>query len=782
MMNKTFASVGQRLELYSPLDMPEASAFLWNKKMLVHVNCRGYVTSQYMNPEPEKYSHAPNMEARTFIQPEQPYYAHHPARFFYVRDDETGEYFSSPFKPCSIQTDEFRFSVGRADIKWLVGHSGIEIETTLTLSKTDAVELWTFKVRNKGDSNRKVSVYPYFTVGYMSWMNQSADYDASLNAIVCSSVTPYQKLDKYFENKNLKDLTFLMSDRTPQSWEARQSTFEGDVGLHCPEGLENETLENSRADYETPVCAYRFPFGLAPGEEEETKLIFGPALDKNEIAHLRSKYLLDDRFSEAKTAYLSHVSRAFGQLFIETPDSNFDSFVNNWLPRQVYYHGDINRLTTDPQTRNYLQDAMGMAYLAPEITKKALVTALSQQNNDGAMPDGVVLEEGTELKYINQVPHTDHCVWLPLCLRSYLDETADAEFLGELLPFAEEGDESSVQEHVTRAMNWLAETRDERGLIFIAQGDWCDPMNMVGYKGKGVSGWLTLAAAYAIQEWVALLEEYGDPSDLHHLTLAAEEMNAAVVKHLWDGEWFARGITDDGRVFGTKEDPEGRIFLNPQAWSILSGAARDERMSRVLKSVKNNLETPFGVELLSPAFTGMVEDVGRVTQKFPGSAENGSIYNHAAAFWAYALLDAGQNDRGFQVLRKMLPSEEDYQKRGQLPVFIPNYYRGSVEKHPRTAGRSSQMFNTGTVHWFYRSLVDWIFGLRGCAEGLRIDPNLPSSWESAKIIRRFRGALFEVSFRKTGEESISVNGDMFESKVIADIESGRKYEVEVEVR
>ena len=32
---------------------------------------------------------------------------------------------------------------------------------------------------------------------------------------------------------------------------------------------------------------------------------------------------------------------------------------NNWLGRQVFYHGCTNRLSTDPQTRNYLQDAMG---------------------------------------------------------------------------------------------------------------------------------------------------------------------------------------------------------------------------------------------------------------------------------------------------------------------------------------------------------------------------------------------------------------------------------------
>ena len=41
------------------------------------------------------------------------------------------------------------------------------------------------------------------------------------------------------------------------------------------------------------------------------------------------------------------------------------------------------------------------------------------------MPDGILIHEDAVLKYINQVPHTDHCVWLPICLKAYLDETND---------------------------------------------------------------------------------------------------------------------------------------------------------------------------------------------------------------------------------------------------------------------------------------------------------------------------------------------------------------------
>ena len=56
----------------------------------------------------------------------------------------------------------------------------------------------------------------------------------------------------------------------------------------------------------------------------------------------------------------------------------------------------------------------------------------------------------------------------------------------------------SVFERISNAMRWLLQARDARGLSYIAQGDWCDPMNMVGYRGKGVSGWLSLATAYAL--------------------------------------------------------------------------------------------------------------------------------------------------------------------------------------------------------------------------------------------------------------------------------------------
>ena len=82
----------------------------------------------------------------------------------------------------------------------------------------------------------------------------------------------------------------------------------------------------------------------------------------------------------------------------------------------------------------------------------------------------------------------------------------------------------------------------------------------------------------------------------------AEAINQAVNTHLWDGQWFGRGITDDGVVFGTSKDKEGRIFLNPQGWAILSGAASEEQRKLMIEAVAEQLETPYGVMTLAPGF------------------------------------------------------------------------------------------------------------------------------------------------------------------------------------
>lgn len=775
-------------ELTSPTLMPKASGFLWNDRMMIHMNCRGYAVAQFMQPEPAKYSHAPNLEAKTFMQPEQPYYAHHPGRFVYIKDEESGEIFSAPYEPVRAPLDEFVFTAGKSKMSWRVVCNNILVEMSLSLPKSDPLELWRVKVTNLSDKPRKISIYPSFTIGYMSWMNQSGEYNEALQGIVCTSITPYQKYKDYFTIKHFKDKTFLLADKPPVSWEANYERFEGEGGITRPSALEEEELSKTDARYETPAAVLQYRVQLMKGEDVQYRFLFGPANNEDEIAQIRNTYFNNgdqDGFAAAEQEYEQYIKEGRGCIEIDTPDQGLNNFVNHWLPRQVYYHGITNRLTTDPQTRNFVQDHMGMVYIKPEISRESFLFALSQQKSSGQMPDGIVLVEGAELKYINQVPHTDHCVWLPICLRAYLDETNDVSILEEKVPFADSDEAVSVKEHIDLAVNWLLNDRDARGLNYINQGDWCDPMNMVGYKGKGVSGWLTIASAYACNVWADICEQYGQAEDGAKYREAAQELNKIVNEYLWDGNWYARGITDDDVVFGISSDPEGRIYLNPQGWSLLSGAADEDKQAKLMRAVEEQLESPYGVEMLAPAYTAMREDVGRVTQKHPGSAENGSVYNHAAAFYIYGLYHIGeQQDTAYRLLRKMLPGEDmqDIVQRGQLPVFIPNYYRGAYRQFPRTAGKSSHLFNTGTVSWFYRCVIDGLFGVRGHRDGLLVNPQLPSAWQQASVVRRFRRAEYVIRMQRVADvkqTEVYVDGQLVPQGLIRDVQAGKTYQVEV---
>lgn len=777
-------SFKQRICLHSETELPLAAGYLWNSTMMLKVNCQGYANVQFMQPEPASYATGPALEATTFMQPEQSIYAHHPGRFFYVKDNQNSELFSLPFAPVKSHFDSYEFIVEGRFVRWNIEQSGLRFALSVELDTSTDVEIWELIVENLSSRERSIEVYPYFPIGYRSWMNQSAHFNEELIAITSKKVTPYQKVDDYFKQKNFKDITFFIAKDKPTSWEANQQLFEGETGLHNPSGVLKKHLGRGDALHEIPCAAMQYSLNLTPEGSRSLRFAFGAAQNVNDIKALRERVLdcsdrllYDDESKGDRSDYSS-----FAQ---DTPDLWMNNFVNFWLPRQIKYHNEMHRLSTDPQTRNFLQDGMGLSYLDADGAKQNLVLALSQQNSDGSMPDGILLHPNAELKYINQIPHTDHAVWLIITVHNYLRETNDLSFLNDRIKgLGSQRTELSVFDRVCAALDFLYSARDERGLCYINQGDWCDPMNMVGYKGRGVSTWLTLATAYASTLWAEVCDKHDQHTSHLRFINFAKDCNDAVNKHCWDKNWYTRGITDDGHAFGITDDEEGRIYLNPQSWALLADTANSKRVSKLLASVKEQLHGPWGVEMLAPAYTSMREDVGRLTQKFPGTAENGSVYNHASAFYAYSLYRIGKSDLAFEILQKMLPRDDliDLLRRGQLPNFIPNYYRGASKQFPRTAGRSSQLFHTGTIHWYLRCIIDGLFGLRADFGSLQICPQLPTVWPSASVQRSFMGAHFEVNIKRSKSIKalgVTVNGTLLPEPIISNIESGKCYFVDV---
>jgi len=88
------------------------------------------------------------------------------------------------------------------------------------------------------------------------------------------------------------------------------------------------------------------------------------------------------------------------------------------------------------------------------------------------------------------------------------------------------------------------------------------------------------------------------------------------------------------------------------------------------------------------------------------------------------------------------------------------------------------------VSWFYRCVIEQLFGLKGNRQGLAIEPQLPRHWTHVKVTRQFRGATFEMEMRRVaGVERtvVAVDGQMLNGNQITEIESGKRYHVDVKV-
>ena len=99
-------------------------------------------------------------------------------------------------------------------------------------------------------------------------------------------------------------------------------------------------------------------------------------------------------------------------------------------------------------------------------------------------------------------------------------------------------------------------------------------------------------------------------------------------KHAWDGEWYLRAYRDDGLKYGSHENDEASVFLNPQSWAIISGHASDDKAKRTMETVKNRLATDYGIMLCDPPVEKTDPKVIKARLFNKGMKENGAIFCH----------------------------------------------------------------------------------------------------------------------------------------------------------
>jgi len=178
-------------------------------------------------------------------------------------------------------------------------------------------------------------------------------------------------------------------------------------------------------------------------------------------------------------------------------------------------------------------------------------------------------------------------------------------------------------------------------------------------------------------------------------------MDRTVREHGWDGEWFLRAYDDFGRKVGSRECEEGKIFIEPQGFCILSGIGLEDGMAKRLWNRWNRLlATPHGIMLQQPAYSRYYVHLGEISSYPPGYKENAGIFCHNNPWVIIAETMVGNGDRAFDYYLRINPSARE--KIGRLHRCEPYVYAQMIAgKDAPTHGEAKNSWLTGTAAWNY---------------------------------------------------------------------------------
>lgn len=713
-----------------------------------------------------------------------------PGRYVIVKDVQSKEYWSLSWAPTIDKDyDKYRCHHGQGYTKIVTEINGIRGEITYFVPQDINAEIWRVKLTNLKNKSRNLEIYSFVELlmgnALNDLINQPNDkhfteiyFDKKFNALIATRRywVLNRKVSVAQPNLDWKYNLIFTTTLPVSGFDSSLDSFIGRWRSEAnPIAIEKSKMNNTEITAGDPVAALQSKIKLKPKEEIDFAVIMGVApksvdpFNHLNINQLKKITVIDQKFDELKKYWDDY----FSAIKVNTPEEKFNLMLNVWNPYQAavtfdmarnagYYHGG---LLFGTGMRDQFQDILGMVITHPERVRKRILQALRFQFNDGStLHNFFKLTDWGE-----KTNHSDTPLWIPFGIIEYLNETGDFTILNEVVPFYDEG-EATVYEHMKRAIDFCISQTTPRGLPKIMNGDWNDTLDKVGPEGKGETIWGAQFLAYILRKTFELLEYKNDRETLSRWKEEYEKLKRTINEIAWDGEWYIRAFKDNGEPLGTKKSEFGKIFINSQSWSIISGIAPKDRADKCVESVVKYLLRENGVQIVAPAYRKVEENVGLISRCVPGKKENGAIFNHASSWFVLASLLNGNTDLAFDIYMRMNPVNSSKRiDRYEVEPYVYAEYVTSPEHE--TEGQASHSWLTGTAVWMLRIGLDYILGFKTSLHGITIDPHIPSHWKEFKAERKFRGKTIKLHVvnpdgKTNGYSKILINNEVVNSNFI----------------
>lgn len=687
-----------------------------------------------------------------------------PGRYIYVYDRDSKDYWSTSWQPVGKDLSNYS-SVCRHGSAYTIiesNYDNIKTSTKYFVPLGRDFEIWNLGITNEDKVKRRLRLFTFVEYSnnwhiMQDFMNlQYTQYILRMNIvddILDHGINVLLADDKNdFENHDGNRHTFLgVVGAKVTGFETDREKFLGTYrSYHNPLVVETGECTNSLAYGDNGCGVLQIDVKLEAGESTELAVLMGigkAAVEGKQVINEFSDInKVHEEFEKLKTHWHSRLQG----LHVVTPDKEFNSMTNIWSPyncmmtyswsraASLVYSGERDGLGY----RDTVQDLLGVLHTIPdEVGGRLELMLTGQVSTGGAMP--VVKQfshtPGKEPAPTEEEYRSDDCLWLFYTVPAYVKETGNLDFYNKVLPYSDK-EEDTVLGHLKRAIEFSLKRMGNHGLPCGLSADWNDCLQL-GHNGE--SSFVAFQLRYALATYIEICDKLNVNDEKNWAEDHLKKLDKYLGQYVWDGEWFLRAIHENGMKIGSRESDEGKVWLNPQTWSIISGYATDEQAKSAMKAVKEQLASEYGIAICAPPYEKIDPKIVKAPLFNQGMKENASIFSHTQGWAVIAETMLGNGDQAYEYYRSFMPAA--YNQKAEIRQIEPYVNcQFTHSKYSPRFGASRLPWLTGAATWSYFTAAYYILGIQPQYNGLKIDPCLPSDWKEVKISRRFRGKNFNI--------------------------------------
>ena len=702
-------------------------------------------------------------------------------RYYYIKDGDT--VWNPGWKPCKTALDSYECRHGMGYTRVSGEKDGLRADVLFFVPIGHRCEVYRVRLTNTGKTRKAFQLYSF--VEWCLW-NASTDMEnfqrnLSTGEVEIDGNVLYHKTE-YRERRD--HYAFFGVNRPFDGFDTDRETFIGMYnGFEAPQQVLSGTSGNSVAHGWSPVASHRFDLTLEPGASEEIIFVLGyvenapeekftekGVINKKKAQKMMKAFETPEQADAAFDRLKAFWDDLLSRFSVESDVPELDRTVNIWNQYQCmitfffsrsasYFESGIGR---GMGFRDSNQDLAGIVHLIPERARQRILDIAATQ-----FPDGGCYHQYQPLtkRGNNDIGggFNDDPLWLLFGTVAYIRETGDFGILEEKVPFDNKpGTEVSLLEHLRVSFAHVTENLGPHGLPLIGRADWNDCLNLNCFsdnpdesfqttenKTEGSKAESLMIAGLFVAEgkdYAELLERIG--IDAGHVRKAVADMEQAVKKYGWDGQWFLRAYDYYGNKIGSNECEEGKIFIESQGWCTMARIGADEGLcDKALDSAVKYLECEHGLVLNTPAYTTYIKDYGEISSYPEGYKENAGIFCHNNPWVIIGEAMAGRADDAWRHYRKITPAfTKDQTLRKVEPYVFCQMVAGKDAEKP---GEGKNSWLTGTAAWTWKAVSEALLGIKPQFDGLLVEPCIPIG--TYKVHRRFRDAEYDLTIRQSGK-------------------------------